>query len=176
MSSILSIVLLFLTMSSLSVVGFFSLVSGHVVKSPAPSKSTSYVHYSSAWTSSDGSSVPVDIRVFSIGDHILADYTTALIIGNFYIPETSHPILIDSTHIYPVPGDPLDVESYEKSQPDFLYPLVHVVGHVTIVSGDNDLFDNRKWFMARVSAYIRGEQKSTTIRYVFLPQCDAANS
>jgi len=154
-------------MSALSVIGYFSLLNGHVEKASDGLKSTSYVHYSSAWPCSDGSNPPVNIRIFSIADHILADYTTALIIGNFHIPSLSGDILLDVIHMFPVPGDPLDSENYDKSLPDFLYPFVHVIGHVNAVSTKTDLFNCCKWFTVTASAFVRGGIRNTTIRHVY---------
>jgi len=152
------------SMSSLTVVGLFSLAQGRQIKSEG-TRSTTYTHYSSAWRCSNLTDAPVDIRIFSPGaDSIMSDFTTILLIGNVFIPSGPGTILIDATHTFPFPGDPNYADAYDRHIPECLYPFVFVTGHVHSLSSDGDLYETCRWITIATSSYIRGSAKPSIIK------------
>jgi len=151
------------SMSSLTVVGLFSLAQGRQIKSEGMrSGSTTCTHYSSAWRCSNLTDAPVDIRIFSPGaDSIMSDYTTVLLIGNVFIPSGLGTILIDATHTFPFPGDLNYADTYDLQIRECLYPFVFVTGPL---SSDGDLYETCRWITIATSSYIQGSAKPSIIK------------
>ena len=121
-------------MSSLTIVGFFSLCGGHVSPAPASArKTTTFAFYSSHIIFLDNSDTLVEVRSFlPPREFSFPDHTVAFIHGNLFIPDSMDcKILLDTVHIVPVPGNPADREIYNAHLPNFWSPLIVAVCHVT---------------------------------------------
>jgi len=122
-------------MSSLSIVGFFSLRGGHVPPAPASAarKTTTYAFYSSHIIRLYNPHTSVELRSFlPPRESPFPDHTVAFIHGNLFIPDSMDcKILLDTVHIVPVPGNPADRELCSAHPPNFRSSLIVAVGHVT---------------------------------------------
>jgi len=143
-------------MSSLSIVGMFSLANGHREQVPsAQAKSTTYIVYDSIISCPDQTGVDVQIHHFS--PNILPDNTVTLVIGKvaFLLSTPASPsphVLLLTMHFFSFPGDSAS-EEYDTNLPDFLHPIIFGVGHV---SGVGRTTESPRTFTVSTSSYISG--------------------
>jgi len=157
-------------MTSLSIVGMFSLANGHREQiSSSQTKSTTYIVYDSSISCPDDTGVDLQIRHFS--PNVLPDNTVALIVGKVAFPccttaspplASPHAVLV-TMHFFVFPGDPSS-EEYDGTLPDFLHPIVFGVGHVSNVGRSTE---SPRSFTISTSSYISGTSIPSSITYDF---------
>jgi hypothetical protein len=158
-------------MSTFTVAGFFGLTAGQRVRTEVPrsngtSQGVYHIHYVTSVNTSQSGAVPAELRKYSPPhDSVLQDDTIAFVVAKAYVPmgKTTGNVLLEASHIFPVPGDPRSPE-YEERVPDFCCPYIFAQG---ICTGEHTEKDGGiVTFPVTVSDYIRGSTKQSTLQYV----------
>jgi hypothetical protein len=159
-------------MSSLILVGIFSVKDGHRVQTTYTKRSgetgyATYVHYTTAVECRQPPLLPAELRVFTRLEDltIYPDKTVALIVAKGYIPpgDVTGDLLLDALHFAPFPGDPSSLD-YDSTLPHFLWPLIFGLG--TVSGPSKELADQNYSFPISLSEYVRGSLKQSSISYV----------
>jgi hypothetical protein len=151
-------------MSSLALMGFFGLAEGKRVMTTRPNNTRIWhAHYTTTVQCTDGSSLPANVRIYSpMNDVLHPDDTVAFIYARAHISASST-VVMDASHVVPVPGNALD-DSYEDSVPNLPNPFVIALGHVS--GKASHLPDGSRTFPIAVSEYVRDSTQLCAITYV----------
>ena len=159
-------------MSAFIISGFFSLTSGRRIRTDVPrsngtSQGVYHVYYETIVQCSQTDLITAELRKYSPpGETVLQNDTIAYVVAKAYMPPPSMPrtFLLEAIHIAPEPGDPTS-DDYEESVPDFPFPSFFIQGTVS----DEHKVDEGGVvnFPVNVSDYVRGNNKKSTVMYVF---------
>jgi len=155
-------------MSSLTVFGFFAVTGGRRVATQKPGSNTKtyYCFYTTALQSTDGASLPAQLRIYSpVNDRVLEDNTVVFAVSRAHMP-AHETILLDVSHMYPIPGDPSAPEAYDAHLPDCCVPFI--IGLGTVPARAELLSDNAsKAFNVVSSEFVRDSLKTSIIQCVY---------
>lgn len=158
-------------MSSLIFVGLFSLRGGRIVETAFTKRSgekgtISHAYYDTAVVCRHAPHLPAELRVYVRGTELIPDETVAIVVAKGYVPpgDVAGDLLLDALYIAPFPGDPTgDSVEYDRSLPDFHWPLLFGLGSVSGAS--TELPNGQVTFPVTTSEYVRGSTKSSTLSY-----------
>ena len=145
-------------MSLFLIVGLFVLSSGR------RSVGGQHIHYHSTIACLDAVPIPADILIdSSLSQTVLQENTAVFVIGKAFVPSTADhgPILIDSLHVAPIPGDPSDHASYRPHIPSFPFPVIIAQGSVASANATDS--SGTLSFALAVSDYVRSSVKRSTL-------------
>jgi len=151
-------------MSSLSIIGMFSLANGPCEQISSQMKSTTYIVYDSSISCPDNMGVDnIQIRHFS--PNVLPNDIVALIIEKVAFPSssptsTSQHTLLLTMQFFSFPGD-VSSEKYDTSLPNFLHPIIFGIGHISSVGHSTE---SPRTFTISTSLYISGTSIPLSIR------------
>lgn len=118
-----------------------------------------------ALQSTAATSLPAQLQVYSpMNDRVLEDNTVVFAVSRAHIL-AHETILLDTSHMYPIPGDPSAPDTYNAHLPDCCVPFI--IGLGTVPSRAELLSDNTsKAFNVVSSEFVRDSLKTSTIQYV----------
>ena len=152
---------------SFSVIGFLGLANAERVASSKPNgKEVWHCFYTTTLQCSSGIDIPAKIRIYSpFNDVVHVNDTVAYVIARAFCPPNK-PVLLDTYHIFPVPGNPANGAEYKSRVPDCPHPFVSGIG---IVSGRAKVLADgvTKFFPVVVSDYVQESKKVSTVQFVY---------